>query len=138
MSAEHPVMPAIEAELVGILQAEADLEPTFGDRIATKLDPSPAYPFLTLHRTGGFRPVERWLVAVTVEFGVWGESGSEPELEVAANLAESVVLGLQGAYASAVVTGVEPVLGPRNVPDPETDRPRYLFESRVFAHPIVE
>lgn len=136
MSVESPVMPAIEKLLVAALKAESELDATFGDRIATKLGTSPVFPFLTLRRTGSFRPVEKWLVAATVEFEVWGDLETEPATELAANLAESVVLGLSGAYASAVVTGVEPVLGPRNVGDPETGRPRYIFEARVFAHPV--
>lgn len=135
MSDPHPQMPAIEAVLVGALKAETDLDATFSNRIATRLPAEPTFPFLTLRRSGGFRPVERWLAAVTVEFEVWGGKDEEEATEVAADLAESVVLALQGDYASAVVTGVQPVLGPRNVGDPETGRPRYIFETRVFVHP---
>jgi hypothetical protein len=140
MADPYPVQPPLEAVVIAALKAETDLDATFGDRIATKLDEDRGYPFLTAHAsTGGTRPDERWLAARTVEFAVWGEHGSEPALEVAANLAESVVLGLSGFYASpgvdAYITGVEPVLGPRNVADPATGRPRYIFEARVFVHP---
>lgn len=131
-----PVQPSLEAVLVAALKAQTSLDATFGNRISTKLPTAPIYPALTLRRSGSFRPVERWLTAITVEFAVWGDTGSEPATEEAADLAESVVLGLVGPYDAAVVTGVEPVLGPRNIPDPETDRPRYIFEVRVFSHPV--
>jgi hypothetical protein len=131
-----PVQPPLEAILVAALRASTSLDATFADRISTRLTEPPTSGIrLTLRRSGGHRTVEPWLAAATFEFSIWGDHGTEPALEEAANLAESVVLGLLGPYDAAVITGVEPVLGPRNVPDPETGRPRYLFESRIFAHP---
>lgn len=130
-----PVQPNVETLVVGALAAATSLDATFGDRIATRRDEEAGFPFLTLRRTGGARPVEAWLVGASIEFQVWGAQDEEEATETAANLAESVVLGLSGPYASAVVTGVEPIIGPRNVPDPETDWPRYIFEARVFVHP---
>jgi hypothetical protein len=134
---DHPVQPDLEKVVVAALRASTSLDGTFADRISTRLPPEPTYPYLTLRQTGASRPVERWLVGATVEFVVWGAVDGEPAARAAANLAESVVLGLVGPYDAAVVSGVEPVIGPRNVTDPETGRPRYIFEVRVFAHPVA-
>jgi hypothetical protein len=35
-----------------------------------------------------------------------------------------------------VVTFVGEALGLRNLPDPETNDPRYLFDSLVYVHPF--
>lgn len=134
---DYPLLPDVESALVSALRASSSIGAVFGDRIATSLPSDPTYPFLTLTRTGGADIVPRWFEGATVELQVWGGAGEEVATAAAVRLARSVVLGLSGVYDGAVVTGVETVLGPRNLGDPETGRPRYIFEVRVFAHPTT-
>lgn len=132
-----PVQPDLEEAISAALDASSRIRAVFGERFGAELIEGAERPFLTYYLGGGYRPVELWLEATPITFDVWGDQDAEVITSAAAREAESVVLGLRGVYASAVITGVQPILGVRPQADPASpERARYLFEVRLFSHPL--
>lgn len=124
----------VESLLVRELKAHADIIAIVGPRVATELPPKASFPYLTLFLTGGNVIVERHLSAPTVQVDAWG--GTRAEARNLALVAQGVIHTLRGTYTEGVVSGAEDLIPVRRLFDATANRPRYMFEVRVFAHPL--
>lgn len=103
---------------------------------------TPSYPLVTISRVGGI-PVEyHRLDFASLQIDVWGTSKTEAR-DIAAE-ARAALFGMEGQSYSmaddwpddAVVTGVSDTLGLTWLPDPETNRDRYVFGVGLYLHAV--
>lgn len=127
-------LPDIESLLVGVLKGDSEVQAIVGQRVATELPPKASFPFLALLLTGGNVFVEQHLTGTTVQVDAWGTSRAEARN--LALVAQGVIHQIKGTYTEAVVSGVEDVIPVRRLYDGVAHRPRYMFEVRVYAHPV--
>jgi len=132
---DHQSFPDLEALCSQVLRNELSA------RVYSSIPSNPTYPLITIKRIGGIPAVIQRLDAAALQVEVWGNSKSE-----ARDLADSARVELHemegkiystgsGYVADAVVTAVRDNLGLTWLPDDLTDRDRYLFGVRVYAHP---
>jgi hypothetical protein len=135
------LLPDIEAIAVTYLEADTDVAALCDGRVYTEIPEGPTYPFLTVLRIAGRpRPRPRWLDQAQLQVAAWGNDAGFSR-EDTRDLCETAVAALHelvGTTALGVVTGVEDVLGPRSLPDPETSWPRFVAEVLITAHPEPE
>jgi hypothetical protein len=85
---------------------------------------------------GGTVPVERHLAAAMIQLDAWGGTRLEARmLSATAHAALIEMIGPQGDLG--IVTGVATLIHPRKFTDVNNNRPRYLSEIRVWAHPLA-
>jgi hypothetical protein len=134
------LLPDIEAIAVAYLMAHPDITAICGDRVYTEIPEGPTYPFVTVLRIAGRpRPRPRWIDQAQLQISAWGND-DDLSREDTRDLCETAVAALHdlpGVTDLGVVTGVEDILGPRSLPDPETSFPRFEAEVLVTAHPRV-
>jgi len=126
--------PDIEAMIRSAL-ADANVA---GGRVYSSVPARPTYPLVQVQRLGGLPAVERRLDRARIQIDVWGNSKSE-----AFDIAETARLVAHEAEATAFgewhgfITAVEDELGMTFLPDPETNRDRYVFAVAVYAASFV-
>lgn len=109
-------------------------------RVYSSVPTTPTYPLVVVQRIGGQPAVRQKLDKARIQLAVWGNSKSEArDLADAARLAlldlegKSVLIA-NGAPVDAFVTAVDDDLGLFWIPDPVTDKDRYMFGVAVFLH----
>ena len=109
-------------------------------RVYSTIPSNPVYPLMTVKRIGGLPADRARLDRANLQIDVWGNNKSE-----ARDLADSARRQLHrmegrifstgaGDVVNAVVTGVRDNLGMTWLPDPSSDRDRYIFGVSVYAH----
>lgn len=132
------MLPDIEGIAIEYLLADLDVAALVDDRIYASIPEGPTYPFLTVERIGGRpRPRPHWIDQAQLQVAGWSEDDRSEARDICAT-ALAALHDLPGISSLGVVTGVEDVLGPRPLYDPETSRPRFLAEVLITAHPLVE
>lgn len=111
------------------------------ERVSTNLPENAERPYITVSRIGGRpRPEPHWLDQAHLEVSVWGASPDDDPLtrdttfDICAT-ALAALHELPGITELGIVTAVEDILGPRNIPDPATSWPRYIAEVLLTTHP---
>ena len=126
--------PDIEAMVRSAL-ADANVA---GGRVYSSVPARPTYPLVTVKRLGGLPAVERRLDRARIQIDAWGNNNAE-----AFDIAEAARLAAHEAEATAFgefhgfITGVEDELGMTFLPDPETNKDRYVFAVAVYATSYV-
>lgn len=131
-------LPDIEGIAIAYLLNDLEVGGLVGDRVYAAIPEGVAYPFLTVERVGGRpRPRPHWLDQAHLQIAGWSRESRDEARDICAQALASLH-DLSGITSLGVVTGVEDVLGPRPLYDPETSRPRFLAEVLITAHPLVE
>lgn len=126
----------VDAErLVGdYLRAHADIVGLVDDRVYTQVPPNAQKPFIRLQRIGGRTEAWRHLERARIQIEAWADS-EVPAWELAATVQAVIKDAEVTTHDLGVVTFVGEALGLRNLPDPETLTPRYLFDALIYIHP---
>lgn len=132
----------IEALVHDYLVAQADVGALVADRIYTRIPEAAKWPLIRLTRIGGLpRTLEPlWLDAPVLQVDAWGpleDDGKVKAQDLGATARAALDAMSDVDHALGVVTGVETIADLQWAPDPETDRPRYLFRVQVFVHPLA-
>lgn len=135
---ELQLLPDVESIVIQYLKQQEDVLELLTDsaRISSELKQKAEFPCLTAAQGPGIVRVERFLVGHRIQVDAWG--GTREEARLLARTAHAALLELRGTQDLGIVTGVETILAPRKFPDPVNNRPRYLFEVRVWATPLLE
>lgn len=131
---EYSPMPDIEAVAARILRTAG----VTGGRVHSSVPARPVYPLTTVERLGGLPPERHRLDGARIQVAVWGDSKSV--VRDAAELARRVLHQSEGSIHAdfrCFVTGVEDELGLSWLPDPDTNRDRYIFAVVMYAHDHV-
>lgn len=132
------ILPDVEGIAIAYLTAQAELDVYVDGRVYAHVPENPTYPFVTVVRIGGRpRPQPHWIDQAHLQVIAWSEDSRSEAFDACAT-ALAALHELPGITALGIVTGVEDVLGPRPLPDPETSNPRFIAEVLVTAHPLVE
>lgn len=131
------VLPDAEALVVNYLLSVSEVEAVVDDRIGTELPDEVFYPYLVVSRVPSLQAVRRHLDAAEIQVDAWAET--KAEANDLARTAHAALLDMSGTLddglGGGVVTGVDETVGIGWLPDPSTDRPRYLFQMTVYMHP---
>ena len=124
------VTPDVEAAAVSWLRTGLG---ALADKVATKVPKTMPARMVRVSATGGARrDVATDMAQVTVE--CWGPD--EPEASLMARTAQGIMFSAAAMTAGAVfVRKVETVGGVQSLPDPDTNKPRYLFTVRWHVRP---
>lgn len=128
------LLPDVESIVVQYLKDHEAIGEYFGDddpRVSSELPPKASFPYLTTSQGPGIVRVEGFLVGHRMQCDAWG--GSREQARLLARTAHAALVLLRGTTDLGTVTGVESILAPRKFSDPVNNRPRYLFEVRVWA-----
>lgn len=135
MSTDVDLFPDAEALISKVIRDE------LGARVYSSIPNNPTYPLITVRRIGGIPSQRVRLDNADLQFDVWGNTKSEARLlaaqaRQAAFLAEGTSYDTDDGYpASAVVTGLQDILGLTWLPDPLVPKlNRYTFGLRIFLH----
>lgn len=132
-------LPDTEGIIVAYLSGHPDVD--ISDNVSTDLPEGHNAYHLTIRRIGGRpRPEPHWIDQAHIELAAWGVDPAEDALtrDTTFDLCATALAALHelpGITALGIVTDVEDILGPRNVPDPVTSWPRYIAEVLVTTHP---
>lgn len=136
--------PDVEAIVINYLLGRAEVTAIFGTRIGTELDltgPAPL-PALRIGTVGGVVGTPRRLDGTSIQLESWADDRITARDGLAATravLLEEGAGSIVGTHAGlGVVTGTSDGQLPRPLPDPETDRPRWLCVLYVYAHPLPQ
>ncbi len=117
-----------------------ELRTTLSARVYSSIPTNPVWPLITVKRIGG-TPADRVrLDRANIQIDVWGNNKSE-----ARDLADSARVKLHamepkvcttgaGYPVNGIITGIADTFGLTWLPDPLTDRDRYIFAVYVYAH----
>lgn len=149
--ATRPVLPDVEALAAAYLAADADVIAVVGEAVGTRLPAGEAatFPALVVRRVPGGTPSDSVPLHVgraRLQVDAWGDDADGLDDDaVAHDLAQTALaalLAMEGRKTygppvdqSAVITAVQIVSDPWPLPDPDTERARYLFEVLVTFHP---
>lgn len=137
------VLPDSEALAIAYLRTVPEVVAIIGEQIGTSLDltEDTALPALRLTRVSTRLVVPRHFRTASVQLEAFAltELAAQDLCELAwAALFEPEFVGVildSEADPLGVVTGVSDSLGPRRLPDPDTDTPRWLAVVQIHAHP---
>jgi hypothetical protein len=131
---KYNVLPDIEAAVAEAIRDAAitDLD----ERVYSSIPAKPTYPLAVVQRIGGTPAVRRYLDRANIQINIWATSKSEA-LDIAQE-ARVAVLETEGTTVTVDgmniwVSAVDDSLGLSFVPDPATNRDRYLFGLLVAA-----
>ena len=116
------------------------LRTSLSARVYSSIPRDPVWPLITVKRIGGIPTVRQRLDRVNIQLEVWGNSKSEARdladaARVAIYLLEPKVCTTGAGFpVNATITGVEETLGLAWLPDPVTDRDRYITSFYIYAH----
>lgn len=145
------VLPSATQIVTAYLSTHSELaalfadNPSTGDTITGRVVGHPydriVWPFITVRRIGGPTNTHHWLDHPLMEIAAWSEdrSGVSGEVEAEA-LCRTAVAALWDMPqvdddGLGVVTDVADQTGPRPIPDPVTDKPRWIAEVLLTLHP---
>lgn len=112
----------------------ANLTGVAGRVYGFELPPSPTYPAVRVTRIGGANVVNEHFDAARLQIDVFGGTTEAAHDAMAAVRAE--LWDLEGTNAATgVVTGIQELSGPGWLPDPRTERARWTWDVRLYAHP---
>lgn len=121
------VLPDVVALTRTYLLSVPEITAIFGQRIATKSAPAPAYPYVTLQRIGGRAPIGERLDSARIQFDAWAnpDPTANPLGEITADLgvrtlrAALFAINRSGGFVrpAGVITSATDVLGPAWQPD---------------------
>lgn len=98
-----------------------------------ELPPSPVFPAVRVLRIGGANVVQERLDGARLQIEVWGGTAEEAWDATAAVRAE--LWDLEATTAgTGTVTGIQELSGPAWLPDPRTERARWTWDIRLYAH----
>lgn len=97
------------------------------------LPANPAFPAVRLTRIGGPADFEGHIDGALVQVDVFGTT--RVDAFDAAEVVRRSLYRMAGVFGGDVVSKVFEVTGPGWLPDPRTERPRWTWDVRVFAHP---
>lgn len=128
-------LPDVETLVVKHLLDDATLKTAGLKLVAGPAFPdNPDWPWVRVHRSGGPAPIPFWLDGGRCQIDVWGTEDTTLLRSITSKVFASLQ-GLVGVHELGVVTAVEETVPRAYIPG-EGGRPRYLFEIRVFAHPL--
>lgn len=131
----------VEKLVIQHLLTYMELEALVGDRIGSRKDGP--YPRLTITRLGGSAgPIPAHLDAARIQVEAWADhakdgGGKKAANDVARTAQAAMYEMVNVSHEEGVVTDVQCILGPSWVPDPVTERPRYLLDFIVRVHPLA-
>lgn len=117
-----------------------ELRTTLSARVYSSIPRDPVWPLITVKRIGGLPRDRARLDGPSLQIEVWGNSKAEARdladaARVKLHAMEPKVCTTGAGYpVNATITGVADTLGLTWLPDPVTNRDRYLFGVTVFAH----
>jgi hypothetical protein len=135
--------PDAEAIVIARFLNDRTVSDLVDDRVGPVLPPDAVFPFLTVSQATD--EVVGWgtVAAAVLDIQAWGnvptpnDSGKEAVSILArtarASLWDRGWVGVQAV--GGVVSGVSERVGIQWLPDPETNRPRYIFQIVLHAHP---
>lgn len=114
------------------LRARAGFTTVFGNRAFLRADAKAAYPQLVITRIGGGDDTsEANIETALVQFDVWGELNDRHGCHQAKSAVRTELRSICGGTtllnAGCAVLGLPRVLDDRFLPDPSTNRPRYVL-----------
>lgn len=115
---------------------EAAALPLIGGRVyGFELPASPTFPAVRVLRLGGANVVSEHMDGALLQIDVWGGTAEQAWDATAAVRAE--LWDLEGVNVPGIgtVTGIEELSGPAWLPDPRTERARWTWDIRLYAHP---
>lgn len=135
---EFDEFPDAEAAAAYLIR-EADV-PNVGARVYSSIPTNPTYPLIILHRFGGVPAERRRLDRARIQVEAWG--GTKSQARTAAAAARVALLAGAGttlstgggAPVNAFISEVEDELGLQWLPDPPTNRDRYIFGIAIYLH----
>lgn len=118
------------------LAADTGVAALVGTRVYTHLPASPTFPLVVLSRFAGGSTVWGHLDEPRLQIEAWAEKGQRPACESVGEAVRSAMksVNIRGSRTGGVVSGTTENLY-RWFPDPVTERPRYLLDVTVYAHP---
>lgn len=129
------VLPDVESIVVAYLKAESAVNAIVSGRVSGDLPVKPTFPALTVLLIDDIPPIEWWLSGAAIQVDSFAEK--REDARTLARTAFAAMIAMRGVQGSlGVVTGVASLLGVRRMPEPVDNRARYMFEVRVFAHPV--
>lgn len=127
------VMPFVEKLVIDYLLSIDELVDLVGDGGIGTVLPA-ARPFVRVSRVGGSEAVREWLDAPRIQFEAYADDQAEA-WQVAALVRAAVQQIDRVQHDEGVVTAATVLLGPVWLPDPPTDRPRYILDVQLHVHP---
>ncbi|MDF1596945.1 MAG: DUF3168 domain-containing protein [Acidimicrobiia bacterium] len=124
----------VEALTVAHLLTDSTVTTLTGTRIGTEIPAGQAWPKVRVFRISGPYVVGDHLERASLQIDVWADD-KPAAWDVTAVTRKSVLSMWSTSHVLGVVTKVEETLGPSWLPDPETDRPHYMFGAAVYTHP---
>lgn len=101
------------------------------DATAHTLVPNPRPErFVTVERAGGFMR-DRVIFTATLLCEAWGTT--DDDASDLADLAYALMLAIPGRHHDVTFFGVDTIAGPAQLPDVQSDQPRYVFTLAVRA-----
>lgn len=129
----NPVPPDVEAVVVAALLDDDGVTAAVGQRVYGARPAKATDPMLVVTRLGGPQ-TQDWIENARIQVDAWGTTRTDAF--AAANAAAAALWRLSGTFTAGVVSGTARTLGPFRLDDPVTNRPRYIVEFTVFAHPL--
>lgn len=127
-------MPDVIAHSRTHLLASAAVTAQVGTRVyGFDLPDNPTFPAVRLIRIGGPADFEGHIDEAVVQIDVFAETRESAYDAMAA--VRAAILSMAGVFGADVVSKAEEVTGPGWLPDPQTERPRYTWDVRLYAHP---
>jgi hypothetical protein len=125
----YNVLPDMEAAVATVIRDAAITG--LGDRVYSSIPAKPTYPLVVVIRVGGTPSVRRYLDRANIQINVWGENQGQAldiaqECRVVVLEAEGTNVTIDGV-GDVWISAVDDSLGMSYVPDPSTNRDRYLF-----------
>lgn len=134
MSTAIRELPDVETLIVKHLQADQDLERAgLKMVVGPEFPKTPRWPLVKIHRSGGPAEFAPWLDGGRYQVDVYGRESTTELRTIAAKVYVSLQ-NMVGVHPEGVVNGVQETLGRTYLPDPQTGRPRIVWEVRVVAH----
>jgi hypothetical protein len=114
---------------------EAAALPLIGARVyGFDLPANPTFPAVRVSRFGGTNVVNQRLDGARVQIEVLG--GTDEQAWDATASVRAELWDMEGTTgATGTVTGIEELSGPAWLPDPRTERARWTWDIRLYAHP---
>lgn len=128
-----------ELLIQGMLRPDFDIQDHFGTRVYVSVPADPVYPLLRIQRLGGTVLDSRmlWLDRARVQWDVWADTRKAAWR--AADTVRSLLIASQGKSfpPHGWVDGITEITGPFNLPDPDSNRVRYIGEVLILVRPLA-
>ena len=138
------MLPDTEAACVYWAKNNTALNAVLSGRVSTNLAADPSgWPFLTVFRVGGqpVRGSESLIDRALIQWDVWGDTIERDMIRATSHVARVLVAEAHHATGTKVtpdgpdnigwIYGFEVITGPRRVPQPDTNRSRFIVETFV-------